>query len=108
MAEALVCPNRLLSAMGFPITGPALPPKHQRRLGLKRGSVEKDLGVLLDDTLSMSQQRPYGKRVNRILQCIRNSIAGRSREMILPLYSALAGSYLECCVRFWGAQYGET
>ncbi|RMC12575.1 hypothetical protein DUI87_10096 [Hirundo rustica rustica] len=76
--------------------GPALGknnPRHQHRLEadlLRSSSVEKDLGVLVDNKLSMSQQCvPVAKMANEILGCIRKSISRRSRKVILPLYSAL-------------------
>ncbi|KAK4818093.1 LOW QUALITY PROTEIN: hypothetical protein QYF61_005670, partial [Mycteria americana] len=78
-------------------------PWYQYRLGdegIESSPAEKDLG------LDMSQQCALAaQKANHILGCIKRIMASRSREVILPLCSALVRPHLESCVQLWSPQH---
>jgi len=83
----------------------------QYRLGddvIESRPAEKDRGILVDEKLDMSQQCALAaQRANRVLDCIKRSVASRLREGILPLYSALVRPHLESCVHLWSSQHKD-
>jgi len=80
-------------------------PKHKYRLGrewIESSPEEKDFGVLVDEKLNMTRQCVLTvHKTSDILGCIKRSMASRSREVTLSLYSALVGPHLKYCIKLW-------
>ena len=70
------------------------------RLG--EGEVQRDLGVLVHQSLKVSMQVQQAvKKANGMLAFIARGFEFRSKEVLLQLYRALVRPHLEYCVQFW-------
>ncbi|KAJ7413687.1 hypothetical protein BTVI_42806 [Pitangus sulphuratus] len=80
--------------------GPELGP--QQPHAMFQTEAEKDLGVLVNGQLNMSQLCvQVAKKANGILTGINNSVASRTRAVFL----AMERPHLEACIQFWTPHY---
>ena len=83
--------------------------RHAHRLReefIESNPAEKDLGILMNKKLDMSQQSALAAcNATCIPGCIKRGVASRDREVIVPLCSALVRPHLQHCVLAWGPQY---
>ena len=69
---------------------------------LKFCNEEKDLGVIISHSLkSASHVDKQVATANKMLGYIRRTVTNHSKQVILPLYTALVRPHLEYCVQAW-------
>lgn len=66
---------------------------------------KKALWIKMNTRLTMSQQRALAVKASGILGCIKWNVPSNSREVTLPLCSALLRPQLDCCVQLWAHLY---
>ncbi|RMC13423.1 hypothetical protein DUI87_10961 [Hirundo rustica rustica] len=85
-------------------------PLQRYRLGmvwLDSAQEERDLGALVPAAEHEPAVCPGGQEGQWHPGLDQEWCGHRSREVILPLYSALVRPHLECCVQFWAPQFGK-
>ena len=82
---------------------------HTYRLGnsiLVSTEAEKDFGVIIDSRMNMGRQCGEAvRKASHTLSCIHRCISSRSKEVILPLYTAQVRLQLEYCVQLWAPHF---
>ena len=69
---------------------------HARADWLGSNSAKKGLGIPVGNKPNIRQQCvPVARKVNHTLACISKSVASKSREVVIPLYLALARPHME-------------
>ncbi|KAJ7412809.1 hypothetical protein WISP_94495 [Willisornis vidua] len=71
---------------------------------LESSAMERNLGVLVEGKLNMSQQCPGSQKGQPCPGGIRHNITSQLRKGIVLLCSALVWPLLEHCVQFWGRE----
>ena len=67
---------------------------------------EKDLGVIISNTLKMSDQcTAASKKANMMLGLISRNFDYKSPEVMKRLYTAFVRPHLEYAVQFWSPNY---
>jgi len=71
-------------------------------VSLENSPDKKELNVVVDGKLGMNHQCALAvQKTKCFMDCIKGRAASRSREVTLPLYSALVRLHLEYCIQMW-------